>query len=889
MVILLVLGFLVAGAVIALPSRSPLGSMIGKMASNSDLLSAMMASTSPKAVAQAINENPGFLRDLLQAMAEQGTVQVLAEAINQNPTMLLETSRYLDAAAIAGPINEHADLLIELVKALDTQVVVDAVNQNGRFLAELLRHLDAQALSKGINENALFLTNLISYLDPQVVAEVVNHNGPFLSDLMGRLDPASSALVINLNAPFFSALVGYLDPAVIAGVINNNEPFLTASMSYIDPAVIAQAINANGPFLSRMMGYLNPAVLANALNRNADMVVTMTTLIDQGLIIRIINQSSLIGASMDYMNPQAVAGALNASTAFINQLVSLLDENLIKELIDSSMARAQEISEKLDPQFMGGLMSNQAMLSRIMAALNNPTDLAKLAVILNSPEAKSFVEQVIANLDENAGYGMGAGLNPDFLRTLLDHLDGEKLAQALNAHPNFLAQLLVNLNGATGRAMAEGTNLNANNFLGRLIARLEPAVVAYLVNHNADFIAAVVKNTTTNTAAQVAEGINANVAAHPGGGDLLSVVIANITPEVATTLAQALNENVAPGGIYNNQNLLLGLLPNMNGASGARIGLGLSDNPDFLKTLIQNISADTATALADAINLDCAEYDPANPATKENVLLIGLLSTLKPSVAIASAQGMNDNVALVAAVINNLSTDTAVKVALVLNALPVGPAGNPFINGLMGALDANTAAVIAQGMNNKPELADAMIKELNDGPGLAMIANAINNNSAFLAGLISNLNGGVIAGALNGEYAMRSPQIPSLLERIMPQMNGADLAKTLNDYGHDFLLGLISNLDGAVVAQGMNNLTDAGKTKVAQLIAYMDPYLIADLVNQTATGAYITGQLWVKAYAYRSNLGLPAPLVFKIRKDNLGVAARVQYDPPPRPPWPFWW
>ncbi len=321
------------------------------------------------------------------------------------------------------------------------------------------------------------------------------------------------------------------------------------------------------------------------------------------------------------------------------------------------------------------------------------------------------------------------------------------------------------------------------------------------------------------------------------------------------------------------------------------MGLALSDNPDFLKTLIQNISADTATALADAINLDCAEYDPADPATKEKVLLIGLLSTLKPSVAVASAQGLNDNVPLVAAVMNNLTSGTAVKLALVLNSLPVGPAGNPFINGMMGALNANTAAVIAQGMNNKPELADALIKELNDGPGLAMLANAVNNNPAFLAGLISNLNGGVIAGALNGEYAMRTPQIPSLLERIMPQMNGADLAKTLNDYGHDFLLELILHLDGAVVAQGLNNLPEAGKTKVAQLIAYMDPYLIADLINQTATSSYITGQLWVKAVSYRSNLSgdVPAPLVFKIRRDNLGVAARVQYDPPPRPPWPFWW
>ena len=84
-VVILVLAAIILGAVMVLPARSPLGPLMGKFASDVDFLSNMLADTEPKAVAEALNENPEFLSDLFGAMVEEGTIEVVAMTINVCP------------------------------------------------------------------------------------------------------------------------------------------------------------------------------------------------------------------------------------------------------------------------------------------------------------------------------------------------------------------------------------------------------------------------------------------------------------------------------------------------------------------------------------------------------------------------------------------------------------------------------------------------------------------------------------------------------------------------------------------------------------------------------------------------------------------------------------
>ncbi len=59
----MVIGALTLGALVMLPAKSPLGTILGKVASDPSFLGAILANTDPKAVAEALNENPNFLKN----------------------------------------------------------------------------------------------------------------------------------------------------------------------------------------------------------------------------------------------------------------------------------------------------------------------------------------------------------------------------------------------------------------------------------------------------------------------------------------------------------------------------------------------------------------------------------------------------------------------------------------------------------------------------------------------------------------------------------------------------------------------------------------------------------------------------------------------------------
>ena len=154
--------------------------------------------------------------------------------------------------------------------------------------------------------------------------------------------------------------------------------------------------------------------------------------------------------------------------------------------------------------------------------------------------------------------------------------------------------------------------------------------------------------------------------------------------------------------------------------------------------------------------------------------------------------------------------------------------------GLLGNLDTTTAHTIALALNANPDVTDLLLQELDP----AFVVGILERNQDFLVGLISNLDGSVIAGAINAEFAVDPDQ--SLMMRLLgsPDFSGADLAELLNTAGYDFLVDLLSNLDGEVIAAAINA---TGEEFLTKLVAFLDPYVIAATVNADRIPNYAVG------------------------------------------------
>jgi hypothetical protein len=95
--------------------------MSGKMGSNKELIGGMMEGLDPRAIAEAINENAGFMT-----------------AVMSN----------LDPKAIADSMNESLDFMGDLLKYMDPKKVAEVVNKNERILPRYIECINPNVFTR---------------------------------------------------------------------------------------------------------------------------------------------------------------------------------------------------------------------------------------------------------------------------------------------------------------------------------------------------------------------------------------------------------------------------------------------------------------------------------------------------------------------------------------------------------------------------------------------------------------------------------------------------------------------------------------------------------------------------------------------------------------------
>jgi hypothetical protein len=667
---------------------------------------------------------------------------------------------------------------------------------------------------------------------------------------------------------FLNDLISLLDPNVVAGLIEAALPKVVESSNYTDPGFLADLIS-NQAMLSHVIGLIDVQVLANVINANPDMTADLMPLLDPsvgaGLAAGISSNPALLVEMLNALNPAIVVNALNAHPEITEELSRLMPASLGKDI-------AKGLGQ--NPAFIGELLKHLDP-APIAAALASNTGLIYDLITGIKP---SLVRPMIE----------GSNQNPDFLAALIGALNPAAVAGALNANPDFVKTLLTDLGGPLGAAQARGLRdnwLRGNDFLPALISALDPAVVAGAVNANPDFLKGFLGATSPSAARYIAEGINLNVATHPFGQDLLSALITNISPAAAATLAQGVNANVAANPT---DNLLTGLLANTSGPAGVAIAIGLNNNPAFIRVLVENVSPDTAIAAAQGINLSCQKA----ASDSDYAFLRSMLANLGPGAALAGAEGLDNNPqkeALLTAIINNLNAGAVAP--LIAAGVNSNAAAQSMIPAVMQQLSPATAQTMALAMNANPEMTSWLLQELEP----STVTGLLFDNSDVIIDLIGNMDGSVIAEAVNAEYDMHPGS--SLIERMIPTMSGAEIADLLSEFGYEFLVELMANLDGGMVARALNN---AGQDFLSELIAFFDPDLFIDMLDAEGVPDFYGGSagmggsiknLNISIFIYMTDLGIGlGGAAFK----TLYADTYMTYDPIEAgldeiPPFPFPW
>ncbi|MCG2795751.1 MAG: hypothetical protein L6427_07820, partial [Actinomycetia bacterium] len=391
-----------------------------------------------------------------------------AQAINENPGFLKSLLGYLDIDKLNRMTSDTWAWTAQVVGKLDPAVIAGIVNANGTFVTQLVGKLDPDALAQGMNSDPSFMKKLVGKLNPRVIAAVINNNETFLSRLMPKLDPASTAQAINENVPFVTSLVSNLNPKVIAGVMNNTSDSTSELMKYLNPKIIAYVVNQNGSFVSGLLSSLKPKVITTAINNPAaqpflNEMLDPSVGMDPAVMAAAQNANPEFTLAMmepypNGIDPAVLAYVVNNNQAFITGLISYLDAGAL----NLAMRNATKLSYQppvgppvgmfydltkpppagLDPVVIAYIINNnEGFLEDLMGGMNPVTT----ATALNSVNGKRFINDVVTALkssDQGLTNLAAAMADPDAIEmsrllmiALSDNAALTFLRSQLNAQP----------------------------------------------------------------------------------------------------------------------------------------------------------------------------------------------------------------------------------------------------------------------------------------------------------------------------------------------------------------------------------------------------------------------------------------------------------------------
>jgi len=853
-ILILIIGALILGALVMIPSRNPLGPMIGRLLSSKYILSGLLGSLDTAALAEALRENPEMLSEIVVELGPEGA-EIIATAVNDNPGATAQFVAELKPETLARLINDPgtAEFTVALTRYLDPSATARVVNENGDWLSELVGLLDARVLAGAVNENGEFLTAITAAIDPAVLAQALNDNGGFIAGLVSFLDPAVLATALNVNPSLIGDLMAYLDSAVAAGVINANGPFTTSLLYHLDPQVITAGMNAHPTFLSRLMSYLDPVVIAGVVNMNtATITVLLNNLSDEllaGVLAVTAHNPDWTDPLMTQLDPGAVAAALNNGYNFISGLINSLDPAWAAGIADAHPDLVFQFLEAVDPELAATMINNERLLANTLPlidtiavgmALGENADLVTRLIPLLDPALAEItnralegnpqlLSELIANLD---GAGIAAALaqapsfltaviegtsgdvvvaaagggneNPELLINLLNNLDSSAVALALDLSGGFLPGLLAMLppNVAEAAALAA----NTNPALAAALDTLDPAMVAGVLNSGAadDLMAGLTPLLSEGTAQAIAEGLNTDA------GQILPL-------SFIKGLIIAIDPRVIADAVNNNPDFVAGLLGHLNADTAQAVAEGMNTNPTLAGDIARYLDDDTGQRMAEALSANTAIIEPLianlSPEVGEaiavgiNVNSSGfstkLVGDLSNEVAQELAAGLNANTQLVTTLLQELSGDTGTEMALGFNQNSGG--GSPsFLEVLLGATSADTAQALSDAINNPPYNMDAFLSNLIrglDANTAAAAAQGLNSNPALVENLLRNLDGQEVALQLNANEDWITALVGALdPSHLADALNGA----LADPGGQAFMVGFLNTLDGNILAGAVN-------------------------------------------------------------------------------------
>jgi len=95
-----------------------IGRFSGKMGSNKELIAGLMEGMDPRAIAEAINENAGFMTQVMSNLDPKA----IADSMNEGLEFVGDVMKYMDPEKVAAVINKNERLLPRYIECINPNV-----------------------------------------------------------------------------------------------------------------------------------------------------------------------------------------------------------------------------------------------------------------------------------------------------------------------------------------------------------------------------------------------------------------------------------------------------------------------------------------------------------------------------------------------------------------------------------------------------------------------------------------------------------------------------------------------------------------------------------------------------------------------------------------------